>query len=41
VTGHIDGQPVVVASPSRLRELRTGYELRQVDEHDLEVLRNL
>ncbi|HEU4675013.1 MAG TPA: hypothetical protein VFS29_03440 [Motilibacteraceae bacterium] len=35
--GVIGGREVVVATPARLRELRTGYELRPVDHHDLGV----
>lgn len=36
--GRIEGRAVIVATPERLRELREGYELRDVDRHDLRVL---
>ncbi|MEW1952974.1 lincomycin resistance protein LmrB [Terrabacter sp. NPDC080008] len=36
--GVIGGRDVIVACAARLRELRTGYQLRPVDVHDLEVL---
>lgn len=39
--GMIRGRPVVVASAARLVELRSGYELRPEDHHDLELLRDL
>lgn len=39
--GMIRGRPVVVATPARLVELRSGYELRPEDHHDLELLRGL
>lgn len=39
--GMIRGRPVVVASGARLVELRSGYELRPEDHHDLELLRDL
>ena len=39
--GMIRGCPVVVASAARLMELRSGYELRPEDHHDLELLRDL
>lgn len=38
VVGRIGGRTVVVASPERVRELRRGYPLRDVDRHDLAVL---
>ncbi len=40
-TGTIAGRPVVVATPARLRQLRTGYPLRDVDHHDLRLLADL
>ena len=39
--GMIRGRPVVVATAARLVELRSGYELRPEDHHDLELLRGL
>lgn len=39
--GMIRDCPVVVASAARLMELRSGYELRPEDHHDLDLLRNL
>ena len=39
--GMIRGRPVVVASAARLMELRSGYELRPEDHHDLNLLRDL
>ena len=39
--GVIGGREVVVACAARLRQLRTGYELRSVDVHDLGVLDRL
>jgi lincosamide nucleotidyltransferase A/C/D/E len=39
--GVIGGRDVVVACAARLRQLRTGYEPRQVDMHDLKVLDSL
>jgi lincosamide nucleotidyltransferase A/C/D/E len=40
-TGTIHGRTVVVANAERLRELRSGYELRAEDRHDLLLLENL
>jgi len=39
--GMICGRPVVVATAARLVELRSGYELRPEDHHDLDLLRDL
>lgn len=39
--GRIRGRPVVVASAARLVSLRSGYELRPEDHHDLELLQRL
>lgn len=39
--GMILGRPVVVASAVKLMELRSGYELRPEDHHDLDLLRDL
>ena len=39
--GSIDGMPVIVGTAERLRELRTGYDLRPEDEHDLGLLSHL
>lgn len=39
--GMIRGRPVVVATAARLVQLRSGYELRPEDHHDLELLRGL
>lgn len=36
--GWINGHPVIVATAERLRELRQGYEPRDVDLHDLAIL---
>jgi lincosamide nucleotidyltransferase A/C/D/E len=36
--GWINGHPVIVATAERLRELRQGYEQRDVDLHDLAIL---
>lgn len=36
--GWINGHPVIVATAERLRELRQGYEPREVDLHDLSIL---
>ena len=41
VVGVIDGREVIVASAARQRDLRTGYEARPVDLHDLAVLDDL
>lgn len=41
VVGFIGGVEVVVASAARQRQLRTGYEPRPVDMHDLKVLDQL
>ncbi len=40
-TGFIDGRAVVVATAHRLRQLHAGYELRDVDLHDLALLDRL
>jgi len=39
--GWINGHPVIVATAERLRELRQGYEPREVDLHDLAILEAL
>jgi lincosamide nucleotidyltransferase A/C/D/E len=41
VLGRIHGHVVVVASADRVRELRSGYPLRDIDEHDLALLDQL
>lgn len=40
-TGRIAGRLVVVATAARLRELHIGYRLRDIDEHDLQLLTQL
>lgn len=40
-TGWIDGRAVVVTHAQLLEELRQGYIPREVDVHDLELLRRL
>ena len=39
--GFVNGRAVVVATAKRLRELHEGYELREVDAHDLHLLADL
>ena len=39
--GMIRGRPVVVATAAMLMALRSGYELRPEDHHDLDLLRDL
>jgi len=39
--GVVGGRAVVVATAQRLRELHKGYELREVDVHDLHLLADL
>jgi lincosamide nucleotidyltransferase A/C/D/E len=39
--GMIGGHPVCVATAQRLQELRQGYQPRDVDDHDLWLLRDL
>ncbi len=39
--GTINGHPVIVATAQRLRELRQGYEPREVDSHDVSILHPL
>ncbi|NLJ55375.1 MAG: lincomycin resistance protein LmrB [Intrasporangiaceae bacterium] len=41
VVGRIGDQPVVVARAERVRELRRGYEAREVDRHDLAQIAEL
>lgn len=41
VVGVIGGVEVVVASAARQRQLRTGYDVRSVDLHDLEIIDQL
>ena len=40
-SGVVSGRAVVVATANRLRELHEGYELREVDVHDLHLLADL
>ena len=39
--GVVSGRAVVVATSRRLRELHEGYEPREVDVHDLQLLADL
>jgi lincosamide nucleotidyltransferase A/C/D/E len=39
--GVVRGRAVVVATARRLRELHQGYELRDLDVHDLQLLADL
>lgn len=41
VVGRVDGEALVVADAATLLALRNGYELRDVDRHDVALLRGL
>ncbi|MGB7980571.1 MAG: hypothetical protein WCF36_07235 [Candidatus Nanopelagicales bacterium] len=40
-SGVVGGRAIIFASAERLRELHQGYELREVDVHDLRLLAEL